>query len=192
MIVGIDPGVYGAVAVLTDAGPVTAYDLMEDLVSLQQNLWYAGEEIKKYGGFIAIEDPHTRPGEGAERCFKFGKGIGRLEGLCVGMGLNYKMVSPNLWTGRLGLPGKSDPDAVPMRMKFLENHYPGIREYCIGPRGGLKDGRIDAFCIAHFMKTQEPMSEVVKKHGRGSAEAQMAVLSWGGNRKNHKLKIRET
>lgn len=187
MIAGIDPGVYGAIAWIGE--DCVVYDLEPEIFDLSIQLTNA-----RLSGVdsIAIEDPHTRPGEGAERCFKFGKGIGRLEGLCMGSGIPYRMIAPQLWTGRLGLPGKSHPEAVPMRMKFLEKHYPGIRDYCVGPRGGLKDGRIDAFCIAHFMKTQEPMSEVVKQYGRGSAEAQMAVLSWGGNRKTHKLKIRET
>lgn len=199
MIVGIDPGVYGAIAwirdlSLTATGLDYAYSAT-DLPNTKEGLLEAFQVLEAgdpVPSLIAIEDPHTRPGEGAERCFKFGKGIGRLEGLCMGMGLTYKMVAPQLWTGRLGLPGKSDPEAVPMRMKFLENHYPDIRKYCVGPRGGLKDGRIDAFCIAHFMRTQNSLTATVQKYGKGSAEAQMAILSWGGNRRKHKLKIRET
>lgn len=194
MIVGIDPGVHGAIAWIGgNREYFDAVDLPSDLSELKLKLEFlVGNGLMAGEGLLAIEDPHTRPGEGAERCFKFGKGIGRLEGLCMGMGLSYKMVAPQLWTGRLGLPGKSDPEAVPMRMAYLEKHYPGIREHCVGPRGGLKDGRIDAFCIAHFIRTQNRLTSTVQKFGKGSAEAQMAILSWGGNRRNHKLKIRET
>lgn len=159
IFVGIDPGFTGAIGTISQCGKVLhAVDLpilkvkklrQFDLDRLNREIWMLG----KLGAcVVGLENPTTRPKEGAERCKRFGEGIGMLKGLLTAHRVGYECIPPNLWKGRLGLPGKDKPGANKAGAQLLVTHYPAIESLVYGPRGGIKDGRLDALLIAHWMR----------------------------------------
>ena len=191
--VGIDPGFSGALALMSAEGTsVEVWDmpLLPYSKDRQRELDIGGL-VEIYRKFILLPDtgigiewPSTRPGEGAERSERFGRQKGILEALTYCSGLAYTHVPPNLWKGRLGLPGKTDPDAVHLSAEMFIGYYPEYGHLIVGPRGGLKDGRIDALLVAHFLRTgtYRGAQTVVERHGQGSPQA-MALMLRGGRGK---------
>jgi len=197
--IGIDPGFTGAVArfavgpplrlyvadipVIGGRGRKRQYDL-EALVPIFKRLQ------RLPATDIALEYPSTRPGEGAERSKRFGEGIGILRGIMAALGIEPALVVPNLWKGRLGLPGKTDPEANKQAAALFDTYYPEFTDLIRGPRGGLKSGRIDAALIAHWrwVGSGYGMRAVIAKFGKDSPEAQMIALMGGRKRKRHRYK----
>jgi len=194
---GIDPGFKGAISVMNAAGtvvsivdlPVTSKGTGKsrefDLPALR-NVF---KRIKfTHDLVVGLEWPTTRPGEGAERSERFGRGKGILQAMLFCMGFDYYLISPNLWKGRLGVPGKTQGDSNIIAEQVFTTYYPQFADLIKGPRGGFKDGRCDAALIAHFLRTRSVagLKSIVEKHGRDSAEA-MAFVLGGGRSKTKKF-----
>lgn len=198
--VGIDPGFSGAIGMMNRAAtslrvwdmPVTTRGDSDskrefDLPGLRDVF----KRLKKFPRVaVGIEWPTTRPGEGAERSERFGRGKGLLEAFAFLADLDYFKLAPHAWKGRLSLPGKSDPECGKICLAFYERFYPTWTGLCLGPKGGIKDGRLDALLIAHFLRDSRPITETVRRHGKDSPEAAAAILGWGGTRRRHRLRIR--
>lgn len=192
---GIDPGQTGGIGIMNAAGttvrawdmPLTKADKDRQKEIDLDALYSIYREFKRRPKLaLGIEWPTTRPGEGAERSERFGRGKGYLHAFAHLLGLDYYLIAPNLWKGRLGLPGKSDTDAVRKTAELLERYYPDqCGDLIRGPRGGLKGGRIDALAIAHFLRTRSlnGMQTVVDQFGKDSPEAMAFVLGAGRKRK---------
>lgn len=191
---GIDPGFNGAIGLMNAAGTtVKVWDLPTHRTGPSDikefNLTGFDRifrELAFYPGVtVGLEWPTTRPGEGSERSERFGRGKGYLEAFLWCKGIKYHKIAPNLWKGRLGLPGKSDPDANKIAAKLFDTYYPDHTDLIRGSLGGIRDGRCDALLIAHFLRarTLDGMRTVVEKFGKGSPEA-MAMLFKG--RRRHK------
>lgn len=191
---GIDPGQTGGFGIINAKGttvrcwdmPLTQAEKDRqkeiDLDELHQSF----KQLKIRPSLaLGIEWPTTRPGEGAERSERFGRGKGYLHAFAHLLGLDYYLIAPNLWKSRLGLPGKSDRTANRQGAELLDRYYPDFTGLYRGPRGGIKDGRVDALLIAHFLRTRSVggMRAVVDKHGKDSPEAWALVLG-GGKKKS--------
>ena len=112
IILGIDPGVTGAVAWWRDGAVYKVEDLpaIEVVVgkgkrkqlqpSLLANMLYDGPEI----GRIYLEHVQSMPGEGAVGAFSFGRGFGQIEGVIACMQTPYVLVRPAKWKAALGVP----------------------------------------------------------------------------------------
>jgi len=189
---GIDPGHTGALAIVNAAGttarvwdmPMTKADKdRKKEIDLDQLHTIYREFKHRPGLVLGIEQPNTRPGEGAERSFRFGKGLGYLHAFAHLLNIDYYLLAPNLWKGRLGLPGKSDPEALKTCAAMLDRNYPAAQDLIRGPRGGLKSGRIDALLIAHFLRRHSTggMRTIVETFGKDSPQA--AELVFGRTKK---------
>ena len=101
---------------------------------------------------VGLEWPTARPGEVPDFAFRFGLQCGQLHAkLHSRFGASaIKLIPPNTWTGKLGLPGKTWHGAMEQRAAVLDAAYPHFSDLIRGPRGGLLDGRIDALLIAHY------------------------------------------
>lgn len=159
---GIDPGFTGAIAWIDELGedmgvvdlPVVQVKKLRqfDLIALN-GLIYHKISCRPGNLVVGLEMPTTRPKEGAEKCKRFGQGIGMLQmGLTAHL-IPFREIPPNLWKGRLGLPGKDKPGANKACAQHLVTFYPQTEHLVYGPRGGIKDGRMDALLIAHAMRT---------------------------------------
>lgn len=164
---GIDPGFTGAFAWIDAQAQVLGYlDMPFNIIAKGRkrefdldrlnNIVYKIASDSRHGQVVVgLENPTSRPGEGADRSRRFGEGIGMLKGLMTAHQLTFQLISPNLWKGRLNLPGKTDAGANKQGAMMLESHYPTIDSMIRGPRGGIKDGRLDAFLIAHWLRIND-------------------------------------
>lgn len=112
VVMGIDPGVTGAVAVVagvhvaafsvmpTRAGPagrrrIDARKLRDIVTQMVTDL---GVEV------IVIEEPSALPKQGVSSSFGFGRSVGVCEGVAVGVGVRLEMVAPATWKRQLRVP----------------------------------------------------------------------------------------
>jgi crossover junction endodeoxyribonuclease RuvC len=117
LIVGIDPGLSGGLAML-DGGVFSACGAMPvDRVgrrgskeqvaaaALRRLLmgWGLGGPQAHTDYEVVIEEVHAMPGQGVTSMFSFGRGMGRVEGVlgCFGVPLIY--VTPGRWKKHFGL-----------------------------------------------------------------------------------------
>jgi hypothetical protein len=197
----IDPGFEGAIGVMNrDGTTVKVWDMPNtpgegkqremDLAGLRSIL----VGLKRFPGVVlGIEWPRTWPGtfgDVAGHAERFGRGKGILEAFAFLLGFEYLKIDPLAWKQRLGLPGKTDPEAIPKAAALWDSIYPACVGLVRGPRGGIKDGRLDALLIAHYLRDQRPITPAVRRYGKDSPEAAAAILGWGGTRRSHRLRIR--
>lgn len=134
MIVGIDPGITGALAVLRRDGSFVE--------ALAMPSFKVGSRNRVNGAAVAaflrrhmepdshafLEQVGAMPGGGERRmgatsAFSFGHSAGIVEGLLQGLGIPYSLVQPQAWKKHAGLMG-SDKDAARSRAIQL---YPDLR-----------------------------------------------------------------
>lgn len=196
---GIDPGFEGAIACINRQGTTCkVYDMPNtpgegkkremDLPGLKFIL----STLKKFPSVaLAIEWPHTKPGDFGDvagNAERFGRGKGILEAYAYLMGFEYFKVDPKAWKQKLGVPGKDDPKAIVKCAALWDSLYGAATGLIRGPRGGIKDGRLDALLIAHYIRTAtRPIADTVRRYGKDSAETACAVLGWGGRGKRLRL-----
>lgn len=192
---GIDPGKYGAFGLVSAAGRVVSvqdmpicvckatghYDIPAIYALLRGTLILPGVRV-------IMEWPNTRPGEGAQRSRNFGLGMGFVAMALVALRADWERVDPQRWKNRLGLPGKKDPQAIPLARSLYDTYFPDQGGLLLGPRGGLKDGRLEAVLIAEYRRrtTYQGMKGTADRFGPGSAEAMAMVLGAGRRRKSRK------
>ena len=151
IIIGIDPGLTGAVAMMTDEY-VYLYDTPVEQVK-------KGKTIKSEylpSGMAAllrgIEIDHCylekvgpMPGQGVTSMFGFGKGYGLWIGILAALNIPYTLVTPQAWKKSV-MQGVSDKDAARGRAMQL---YPRV-EHSLSRKKDI--GRADALLIAHYGK----------------------------------------
>lgn len=157
VIIAVDPGIQGAFATMVDGRLAELVDMptLTITVSNRQrrrvDAFTIGTELKallnRHVGPVdrlhfLIEEVGVRPKEGAVGAFSFGRGVGALEGVAIGLGMPVRYVPPTTWSRALKL--KKGKDANRLRAMEL---FPEFREQF----GRVKDdGRADAALIAHW------------------------------------------
>jgi hypothetical protein len=155
IVLGIDPGRDGAiVAISRRLKTVRAWDMPQH-GHLRGNDLSALRDIFRHfvptDCAVGLEYNTGKPHEVPDFAYRFGLQTGQIEGLLLGMGFDVTCVPANLWTGRLGLPGKTWATAIEQRAAMWDQEYPASASLMRGPRGGLRDGRLDAGLIAHYL-----------------------------------------
>lgn len=157
MILGIDPGISGALALLDDddnvlfvrdmptsaktngkGQQVNAY-LLNDVVNEAIMI----TETANSHLHVHIEQVNAMPGQGVTSMFGFGRSLGVIEGIVAACGLRTIFVRPNAWKKQFGLRGK-DKDAS--RTLAIEYH-PEIANQLSRKRDC---GRADAILIGKY------------------------------------------
>lgn len=117
LIMGIDPGLSGAVAVLDDAGGVV---LLEDLPVVQFSTAriknrvdgaLLADMLKPYAGDIrlaVVERVGARPGEAPSGAFSFGYTSGVIAGVLGALGVPVSLPSPVTWKRAMNLGADKD------------------------------------------------------------------------------------
>jgi hypothetical protein len=168
---GIDPGREGAFGVLsTNDGELWEPDVwdMSPTTNRGIDLIWANDLLSRFmtsGVLVILESNTARPGEVPDYAMRFGWQTGNLEALLYAKGFETRLVPPNLWTGRLGLPGKTHHGSIEQRAAMWDELYPEHKEMVRGPKGGLKDGRLDALLMAEWLRMTE-LSPVGTKGGK--------------------------
>ena len=128
IIIGIDPGISGAVILMETDGTLLDALPMPSIKTGKASRVNAAAIVgflSQYSGFehCYIEQVSAMPGQGVSSMFSFGHSAGVVEGLIAGMGIPYSKTTPQAWKKAYGLIGK-DKDAARSRAVEL---YPSVR-----------------------------------------------------------------
>ena len=148
MIIGIDPGISGAVVVLGADGAVIDHLNMPAVkvgTKSRVNGAHLGAFLRQYasGSHAYLELVGAMPKQGAASMFSFGHAAGVAEGILQGLGIPYSLVSPYAWKKAARLIG-TEKDAARSRAIQL---YPELRVLDLVAKG---QAVADAILIARY------------------------------------------
>ena len=153
-IIGIDPGLSGAVAILDDLKIFDIFDMpiMSEGKKNKNQLNSAQlvNIIKKHilpngETFVIVEQVSAMPGQGVTSMFNFGQTFGSIKGICAALGLPIFYVRPAKWKKHFELINSSK-DAS--RTKVIEM-YPSISARLTKKKDVNK---ADAILIARYFR----------------------------------------
>ena len=151
-IIGIDPGLSGAIAVMQNNKVLEIFDIpvMSEgkknkrqlnsalLVSLLRENIKNNEEVA-----VVVEQVNAMPGQGVTSMFNFGQTFGAIKGVCAALDLPIFFVRPSKWKKHFELINSSKDSS---RTKVIEM-YPSLS----GQLAKKKDvNKSDAILIARF------------------------------------------
>ena len=140
LIIGIDPGASGAMAVIDSNGqPVSVTDF-HPVDSLKELAKYAKFTEQP---FVVIEHVHAMPMNGSIANFKLAYNFGTWNGWIDCLGLDKLWVSPVRWQKHFGLV-KTEKCPKPS-LPFCRKHFPTVDLHL-----QKHNGRSDALCIATY------------------------------------------
>ena len=151
-VIGIDPGLSGAIAVLQDNKVKEIFDVpvmpegkknkrqlnSAQLVKLLKDIISDSEEV-----LVVVENVSAMPGQGVTSMFNFGQTFGAIKGICAALGLPIFFVRPAKWKKHFDLINSSK-DAS--RTKAIEM-YPSLSDQLSKKKDVNKS---DAILIARF------------------------------------------
>ena len=130
-IIGIDPGIQGALAILDNEKVIDIVDLpvMSDgkKNKKQLNGAYLSDYLKKHilnieNTVVVVEQVNAMPGQGVTSMFNFGQTFGVIKGICAALKIPIYFVRPSKWKKHFDLI-RSSKDAS--RTKVIEM-YPSL------------------------------------------------------------------
>jgi len=154
LIIGIDPGISGAICFFEDGqiNEIIDMPVMADGKKNKRQIngpQVYNEVLKRINKFpkkdiiVVIEQVSAMPGQGVTSMFNFGQSFGVLKGICSAMQLSMYFVRPAKWKKYFGLI-KTEKDAS--RTKVIE-----IFPYISSQLSRKKDSnKADAILIASF------------------------------------------
>ena len=155
LIIGIDPGISGAICFFED-GQVSEILEMPTMAEGKKNkrqvngpqiyneILSRTTKFSKKDIFVVIEQVSAMPGQGVTSMFNFGQSFGVLKGICSAMQISMHFVRPAKWKKYFGLI-KTEKDAS--RTKVIE-----IFPYISAQLSKKKDSnKADAVLIASFL-----------------------------------------
>lgn len=109
-ILGIDPGVTGAVSAFIDGDMISVLDLPMIKVKVGKGFrkqlvpGTLADMLDKCppGTTAFLEQVSSRPGEGAVGAFSFGRGFGQIEGVLAALSIPFTLVHPQKWKKAVG------------------------------------------------------------------------------------------
>ena len=152
IIIGIDPGVSGAICILTD-GKITAIYEMPTMIDGKKNKKQVNgaevtniinkELVNEKDINVVIEHVSAMPGQGVTSMFNFGQSFGVLKGICAALKLPVHFIRPVKWKKHFNLIN-TEKDAS--RTKVIE-----VFPYISSKISKKKDAnKADAILIARF------------------------------------------
>ena len=154
LIIGIDPGIKGAICFFKNGKILDVFDMPTMPVGKKNKSQVNGSQIyneiqkaiineDKGDIKVVIEQVSAMPGQGVTSMFNFGQSFGVLKGICSAMQLSMFFVRPAKWKKYFGLI-KTEKDAS--RTKVIE-----IFPYISSQLSRKKDSnKADAILIASF------------------------------------------
>lgn len=170
LILGIDPGATGAIAILADGQCVGFIDM--PIVPRETS----GSEVngkalaaslrgvmQQHPGamFLAVMErvcampslpdaTGKRRSMGTQSAMNFGESFGIIKGVLAALGISYSLVHPQTWKRRLALTGKEKDAARALALATFPGAAQNLQR--------KKDiGRADALCIAHWAELTEQL-----------------------------------
>ena len=153
LVLGVDPGVSGAMAVYDlDRDAVTEVIDMPVHVVQRNGSKRATLDLYQLGVFIStlssrlrvavVEDVHAMPKQGVSSTFSFGFSAGAVQGVVATLMAPIALVRPAIWKRALGLNGDKDASRrkASMMFPYAANNWP-LKKH---------DGRAEAALIAWY------------------------------------------
>ncbi len=151
-VIGIDPGLSGAIAVLEDKKVLGIFDMpvmaegkknkrqlnSAQLVNVIKSNINLDEEIS-----VVVEQVNAMPGQGVTSMFNFGQTFGAIKGVCAALKLPIYFVRPSKWKKHFELINSSKDSS---RTKVIEM-YPTLSDQLAKKKDVNKS---DAILIARY------------------------------------------
>jgi crossover junction endodeoxyribonuclease RuvC len=122
IILGVDPGLSGALAWLNDGELIEAVDM--PVVAGSVNAPAFSEWLDEHSylrpDMAVVEKVHSMPGQGVASTFKFGASYGCVLGILGVSGIRVEHVTPNQWKKHFNLIGKEKDES----RKFALDRWP--------------------------------------------------------------------
>ena len=158
IIVGIDPGLSGAIAILEDIKVLNIFDMpvmaegkknkrqlnSAQLVNIIRENTNSSEEI-----IVVVEQVNAMPGQGVTSMFNFGQTFGAIKGVCAALQLPIFFVRPSKWKKHFELINASKDSS---RTKTIEL-YPHLSNQLSKKKDVNKS---DAILIARYYSETNP------------------------------------
>jgi hypothetical protein len=131
IIIGVDPGVSGAISVLENKKVIEVYDMPTMIDGKKNKKQVNGSQVsnilkERLNGseeiIVVVEHVNAMPGQGVTSMFNFGQSFGVIKGVCSALSLPIYFVRPNKWKKHFNLI-KTNKDAS--RTKVIQV-YPEI------------------------------------------------------------------
>ncbi|QKS29534.1 MAG: hypothetical protein HT579_11845 [Candidatus Accumulibacter similis] len=178
LVVGIDPGLSGAIAALTREGAIVALaDTPVLHVAGSRRVLSLAALSHLLRGIdpsrALLERQSARPGEGVVSSFTTGRGFGELLGVLAALGIPHDDILPQSWRRIIGLPPGSDKDAS--RLLAIRS-WPEARQDL---KLAKHHGRAEALLIAevarrrHFIGDRVPLRVLPARLLTGNASCDM-------------------
>lgn len=159
MIIGIDPGITGAIAFMGGDGTIK---LVVDMPVMAKTHGTGTEvdpyalsriilENKEKSSTIYLEQVDGRPRKGpkgpvsmgATSAFNFGESFGAVKGVIGSLQMRLKLITPQSWKKKAKITGKNKDAARTLAIQL----HPEVADWLTRKKDV---GRADAICIAHF------------------------------------------
>jgi crossover junction endodeoxyribonuclease RuvC len=157
IIIGVDPGINGAISIIENKKILEVYDTPTMIDGKKNKRQINGAQVTNIFKerlnlnkevVVVVEQVNAMPGQGVTSMFNFGQSFGVIKGICAALSLPIHFVRPTKWKKHFNLI-KTNKDAS--RTKVIES-YPKISSKL----HRKKDiNRADAILIAlYFDSTQ--------------------------------------
>jgi hypothetical protein len=142
--IGIDPGVNGGIAWITDGKPCVEKmpDTLQDLWELLENI-AINAQLDNLKIHAYLEQVSSSPQMGVKSAFTFGNGFGHLEMALTAAGIPFERVRPQVWQKALGCLTKGDKNITKRKAQEM---FPGIK---------VTHATADSLLIAHYGTLQK-------------------------------------
>ena len=157
IIIGIDPGINGAISIIENKKVLEVYDTPTMIDGKKNKRQINSAQVtniikeilnKDKEVIVVVEQVNAMPGQGVTSMFNFGQSFGVIKGICAALGLPIYFVRPSKWKKYFNLI-KTNKDAS--RTKVIEV-YPEISSKLHRKKDS---NRADAILIArYFSDTQ--------------------------------------
>ena len=160
-IIGIDPGLSGAIAIMKNNKVIDLFDMpvmsegkknkrqlnSAQLAKLLKDNISQNEEVS-----VVVEQVNAMPGQGVTSMFNFGQTFGAIKGICAALGLPIFFVRPSKWKKYFELINSSKDSS---RTKAIEM-YPSLSDDLAKKKDVNKS---DAILIARFFNDTRFLEE---------------------------------
>ena len=149
MILGIDPGLNGALAWVSDDGHLIS---VADMPTLEINgkkkvspQILTADISFRLPRLVVVEEVGAMPGQGVTSMFNFGYSAGIIAGVVAGLQLPIVYYRPAVWKRQAGVP--ADKGAA---RQMAQRFWPGCRDF----DRVRDDGRAEAALLARWIATK--------------------------------------
>jgi len=153
MILGIDPGVRGGAALVTETGVVVetlAFKNTPKEVELLEGLKHM-VGLAAYEPYVLIEKVGYMPGDGGMGAFTFGSVFGLLRGVLLGLGCELHYVYPMTWQSSLCCLSRGNKNVTKNRaISLFPTYHNSLREDNKRKRNVITHDIADALLIAEY------------------------------------------